>query len=406
MSAPRLILRPGREKPVLQGHPWVFSGAIARIDGEPAPSDLVDVMDSDGYFLAQGYWNPRSSIQARLLSWKDERIDDDWWRAAFARAIAARRPWLNAGHPCRLINAESDWLPGLVVDHYPDDRGTGRWLVLQALTLGIDMRKQRLAELLADALDITGVYDRSDVDIRKKEGLPAARGLLWGRAAADDRVLVREMAGYRLWVDVMSGHKTGHYLDQQANHARLSELIAQRGPNQRVLNLFSYTGSFGLAALSGGAAHVTNLDSSLPALELADANREANGLPADHSANLSGDAFQYLRAAEEADDSFDVIICDPPKFAQSAGQVERATRGYKDLNLRCFRLLNPGGLLMTYSCSGAISRDLFHKVVFGALVDSGRQAQIIAELSAGADHPVALTFPEGEYLKGLLLRVY
>ncbi len=406
MSAPQLILRPGREKPVIQQHPWVFSGAIASMCGDPEPGDIVDVLDSDGYFLAQGYWNPRSAIQARLLSWRDERIDDDWWRAAFARAINARRPWLDAGHPCRLINAESDWLPGLVVDCYPDDRQAGRWLVLQALTLGIDTRKMRLVELLAESLDITGIYDRSDADIRKKEGLPASKGLLLGHAADDDRVLVREGAGFRLWVDVLRGHKTGHYLDQQANHTSLRELIAQRGPGQRVLNLFSYTGSFGLAALMGDAAHVTHVDSSVPALDLADANRAANDFAPEMTANITGDAFEFLRSAEDAGDRFDVIICDPPKFAQSAHQVDRATRGYKDLNLRCFRLLTTGGLLMTYSCSGAISRDLFHKIVFGALVDSGRQAQIVRELSAGKDHPVALTFPEGEYLKGLLLRVY
>lgn len=406
MSAGQITLRPGREKPVLQGHPWVFSGAMDWLDGEPQPGDIIDVLDSDERFLAQGYWNPRSQILVRLLSWRDEPIEDDWWRAAFARAIAARRPWLEAGHPCRLINAESDWLPGLVVDCYPDDRGACRWLVLQALTLGIDVRKARLAELLAETLNVTGIYDRSDVDIRKKEGLRAARGLLWGEAAESDRVLVRETAGFRLWVDVLQGHKTGHYLDQQANHALLREQIARRGPGQRVLNLFSYTGSFGLAALMGGAAHVTHVDSSVPSLDLADANLAVNEFAPEAATKFASDAFEFLRSAEGAGEHFDVIICDPPKFAQSAHQVDQAARGYKDLNLRSFRLLNAGGLLMTYSCSGAISRDLFHKIVFGALADSGRQAQIVRELSAGEDHPVALSFPEGEYLKGLLLRVY
>lgn len=406
MNAAQIALFPGREKPVLQRHPWVFSGAIDWLDGNPQPGDLIDVVNSDGRFLAQGYWNSRSQISARLLSWKDERIDDGWWRAVFARAIAARRPWLEAGHPCRLINAENDWLPGLVVDYYPDDRASGRWLVLQALTLGIDTRKDWLAGLLAGMLNVTGIYDRSDADVRKKEGLRAVKGLLWGEAAPDNRVLVRETTGFRLWVDVLNGHKTGHYLDQQANHMLLKEIIAQRGAGQRVLNLFSYTGSFGLAALIGGAAHVSNVDSSRPSLDLADANRAVNDFPPERATILASDAFDFLRSAEDANERFDVIICDPPKFAQSAHQAERATRGYKDLNLRCFRLLNAGGLLMTYSCSGAISRDLFHKIVFGALTDSGRQAQIVRELSASEDHPVGLSFPEGEYLKGLLLRVY
>jgi 23S rRNA (cytosine1962-C5)-methyltransferase len=405
MSAPQVILQPGREKPVLQQHPWVFSGAIATLRGEPTPGDYVDVLDSDCYFVAQGYWNPRSAIQVRLLSWNDEVIDDDWWRASFARTIAARQPWLDASNPCRLINAESDFLPGLVVDCYPNESGE-RWLVLQALTLGIDTRKARLAELLAEALAVEGIYDRSDVDIRKKEGLAASRGLLWGRAAAEDRVLVRESAGFRLWVDLMHGHKTGHYLDQQANHRLLKNAVARRGTGQQVLNLFSYTGSFGLAALMGGAARVDNVDSSVPALDLAGVNRAANGFEPELASGIVGDAFEFLRSAEEANSRYDVIVCDPPKFAQSAGQVDRAARGYKDVNMRCFRLLDAGGLLMTYSCSGAISRDLFHKIVFGALVDSGRKAQVLRELSAGEDHPVALSFPEGEYLKGLLLRVY
>jgi len=405
VTTPTLILRPGREKPVLHQHPWLYSGAIEAVEGDPQPGDLVDIETSDGDWIACGYWNPRSALQARILTLVDEPVDDDWWRAAFGRAIAARRPWLDAGLPCRLINAESDFLPGLVVDLYPDQRG-GRWLVLQALTLAIDVRKARFASLLMELLEVDGVYDRSDVDIRKKEGLGPAKGLLLGRAADDDRVQVRESAGFALWVDLLKGHKTGHYLDQQANHALLHDVVAAREPGQRVLNLFSYTGSFGLAALRGGAERVTDVDSSAPALELATANRALNGFAPERAVSVEADAFGYLRGAEEAGDRWDVIACDPPRFAQGPGQVERAARGYKDLNLRCFRLIEPGGMLMTFSCSGAVNRDLFHKIVFGALTDSGRQAQIVRELGANDDHPVALSFPEGEYLKGLLLRVY
>ena len=406
MSSPTLILRPGREKPVRNQHPWVYSGAIERVTGNPEPGDIVTIVTSRGEFAARGYWNPRSMLQARILTWRDEPVNEAWWSAAFARAIAARRPWLEAGLPCRLAHAESDFLPGLIMDVYPDTASGERWAVLQALTLGIEVRKAELAAILQRELNAAGIYDRSDVEIRKKEGLGPQKGLLSGRAAPDNRVQVRESAGFALAVDLLKGHKTGHYLDQQANHTLLRDLISQRGPGQRLLNLFSYTGSFGLAALAGGAAHITNVDSSQGALDIAEASRALNSFPADSVTSVTGDAFQFLRAAEEAGDRWDVIICDPPKFAHRQSQVDKASRGYKDLNLRCFRLIEPGGQIMTYSCSGAITRDLFHKIVFGALVDSGRQAQIVRELSAGDDHPVALTFPEGEYLKGLLLRVY
>lgn len=405
MTTPTLILRPGREKPVLQQHPWLYSGAIAEVEGDPQPGDLVDIETSGGEWIACGYWNPRSALQARILTLIDEPVDDNWWRAAFSRAIAARRPWLDAGLPCRLINAESDFLPGLVVDVYPDQSG-GRWLVLQALTLGIEVRKAHFASLLMELLEVDGIYDRSDVDIRKREGLGPAKGLLAGRAAPEHRVQVRESAGFALWVDLLKGHKTGHYLDQQANHALLHDVVAAREPGQRVLNLFSYTGSFGLAALRGRAERITNVDSSASALELAETNLALNGFAPERAESFEADAFAFLRGAEEANDRWDVIVCDPPKFAQSPSQVDRAARGYKDLNLRCFRLIEPGGMLMTFSCSGAVSRDLFHKIVFGALTDSDRQAQIVRELGANDDHPVALSFPEGEYLKGLLLRVY
>ncbi len=401
-----VILQPGRDKPVRHQHPWIFSRGIAKVTGAPDPGDLVDVLSSNGEWLARGTWNERSQIQVRILTWHDEIVDDAWWQAAIRRAIAARAPWLNAGLPCRLIHAESDFLPGLVVDVYPDAESGERWAVLQALTMGIEVRKMQLASLLMEMLGLAGVYDRSDVDVRKKEGLGPQKGLLAGRAAGNDRVVVRESTGFRLSAHLLKGHKTGHYLDQQANHALVRDIVGQRGPEQRVLNLFSYTGSFGLAALAGGAAHVTNVDSSQAALELGEESRALNGYRGERFASVEGDAFAFLRGAEEAGARWDLIVCDPPKFAHTQSQVDRASRGYKDLNLRCFRLVEPGGMVMTYSCSGAISRDLFHKIVFGALVDSGRQAQIVRELSASDDHPVALTFPEGEYLKGLLLRVY
>lgn len=386
-----VTIRAGREKPIRQGHPWVFSGAIARAQ-DAAPGDVVTVVAHDGAFLARGYWNPRSQIQVRILTWRDEAIDDGWWRRTLARAVEARFPRLQFDSGRRIVNAESDFIPGLIVDRYAD------FLVLQALTLYIDQQKAQIARVLVDVfteagMPVRGVYERSDVDVRGKEGLKAAVGLLWGEEPPSQ--ITFHADNTRRLVDVRSGHKTGYYLDQVDNH----HLLAGLSP-QRMLNLFSYTGGFGLEA--DGA--VVNVDTSREALQLAEETYRINHRTA--PTTIQADVFQYLREAVGAGEQFDVVVCDPPKFAHTQQQVDRATRGYKDLNLHCFRLLRPGGYLMTFSCSGAISTDLFQKVVFGALVDSGRQAQIVSHLGPGNDHPVALTFPEGAYLKGLLLRVY
>ncbi|MFQ3565598.1 MAG: class I SAM-dependent rRNA methyltransferase [Aggregatilineales bacterium] len=401
----RIILRSGREKPVRNRHPWVFSGAIDRIEGDPKPGDIVDIAAGDGEFLARGYWNPRSQIQARILSWFDEPIDEEWWSRMLRRAIEARAPRSGREYACRLVNAENDFLPGLVVDRYGD------WLVLQALTLGIDQRKTQIAAALASLLSARGIYERSDVDVRQKEGLQPVSGLLRGEEPPP--LIAIEEDGIKLLVDIRHGHKTGLYLDQRQNRSLLANLIkAENGFNApRVLNLFSYTGGFGLHALAAGAGSVTHADASREALSLAEQATALNNLPSDRSEFVQVDVFQLVRHYAQQGEQFDIIICDPPKFAHSAGQIDRATRGYRDLNLHCFRLLRPGGLLMTFSCSGAIDADLFQKVVFGALIDSmptgaGRDAQILCHLGPASDHPTALTFPEGHYLKGLLLRVY
>jgi len=310
------------------------------------------------------------------------------------RAVEARahRPQKGPRAVYRLINAENDFLPGLIVDRYGD------WLVLQALTLGIDQRKQEIAKILVDLVEPKGIYERSDVDVRKLEGLKLESGALWGEKPPE-RIEVQENA--RQWVDVRYGHKTGHYLDQAVNRNLLYGLIDRIKP-VRVLNVFSYTGGFGVhAALAG--AEVVNVDSSPDVLDLARANFELNHL---QSTYVESDAFTYLREAIERKELFDVIVLDPPKFAQNKQQVDKAARGYKDINLNAFRLIKSGGYLWTFSCSGAIDADLFQKIVFGALADAGRQAQILRHLGPGEDHPVALTFPEGAYLKGLLLRVY
>jgi 23S rRNA (cytosine1962-C5)-methyltransferase len=426
-----VVIRPERTRPLLGRHPWVFSGAVESVRGSPEPGDLVDVVSKSGEFLARGYFNPRSQIQVRLLTWHDEPIDEAWWRRMLARAMTARLRDQRKQHGSisayRVVNAESDYLPGLIIDR------CGSWYVLQALTLGIEVRKEMLARLLRDvhaefypheAPDIAmrGVYERSDVDVRKKEGLPLAAGVLWGEPPSETVEISEESLRYH--VDVRRGHKTGFYLDQRINRALLRDFMADdvlpaESGGHRVLNLFSYTGGFGAAALRGSIrqpGQVINVDSSRDALELAERNFHLNFVERQpeserlnlerHAEFLQADVFDLLRDFVNERQRFDAIICDPPKFAHNAGQVERALRGYKDLNLNCFRLLNPGGCLMTFSCSGAIDAEVFHKVVASALADSGRDAQIIGRLSAGDDHPVALTFPEGAYLKGLFLRVW
>ncbi len=395
----QIIVRPDREKPIIHRHPWVFSGAVDSVRGDPQPGDIVDVVSKNGRFLARGYFNPRSQIQVRLLTWADEPIDGSWWRQMIGRALSARIQRGILPPAVRLINAENDFLPGLIVDRYGDH------LVLQALTLHIDQRKTDLARLLVEALaevgvTISGVYERSDVDVRKKEGLALQTGLLWGEEPPE--LIAVQINGTIRLVDVRAGHKTGTYLDQIGNQAFLDDFLNQRAIKGDLLSLFSYTGGFGL----GSRCQITQVDASLPALNLAEKTYQTNQFPMNRVEFIQADVFELLRDFADERRRFEVIVCDPPKFAHNAGQIERAARGYKDLNLNCFRLLQPGGCLMTFSCSGAISTDLFQKIVFGALADSGRSAQIIRTLSANDDHPVTLTFPEGAYLKGLLLRVY
>ncbi|MBE2184752.1 MAG: class I SAM-dependent methyltransferase [Anaerolineae bacterium] len=405
---PQIVIRHDREKPVIQQHPWIFSGAIQEVRGDPAPGDIVDVVSTKGRFLARGYWNQKSQIQVRILTWQDEPINDDWWRRMMQQAIVARSSGLPSNMPDkmakRLINAESDWLPGLVVDRYAD------FLVLQALTLGIDRRKHDIARLLHELMpEVKGIYERSDVDVRGKEGLKPQSGLLWGDEPPE-YIEIQE-SGSKFLVDVRKGHKTGFYLDQSANRViaqnyveKLNRLFERP---LKILNLCSYTGGFAISIINQRIASITCVDASYEVLELAERNAELN-LTANNTPELEflqADVFQLLRDYVDQGEKFDFIICDPPKFAHNAGQVDKAARGYKDLNLHCFKLLNSGGYLMTFSCSGAISTDLFQKIVFGALVDSGRQGQIVEYLSAAPDHPVALTFPEGAYLKGLLTRV-
>lgn len=404
-----VIVAKERIKPILNQHPWIFSRGITSAS-HVQNGDIVTVLDPSGNFLARGYYNAKSQIQVRLLTWHDEAIDGAWWQKNLTRAILARRALLEKHTAVRLVHAESDYLSGLVIDVY------GQYAVLQALTLGIDTRKHDIARWLVEVYNahyphrpLLGVYERSDVDVRAKEGLKASVGVLWGDAPKETFAqLIAEEHGIRFHVDAVGGHKTGFYIDQRPNRRLLAESLPSLGVERpQVLNLFAYTGGFGVyASHAHPQAQVVSVDASASALATAQENDTLNGISAGRTHFITANCFDYLRQAQEEGAQYDVIICDPPKFAQNAQQVDKAARGYKDLNLQAFHLMREGGLMLTFSCSGAITRDLFQKIVFGALADSGRQAQILAHLSAGEDHPIALTFPEGEYLKGLLLRVY
>jgi len=391
-----VILKRNRAKPVNQRHPWIFSGAIARVEGEVEDGDVVEVRDAGNNWLARGTLNRRSQIAVRLLTWRqDEEVDRAFWQQRLERAIAARQALANdpVTTAYRLVHAESDYLPGLVVDRYGD------WLVAQFLTLGVERWRDEIVAALVDLLAPRGVYERSDVDVRAKEGLEQRAGLLWGEEPPE---LVEVLEnGRRFLVYVRQGHKTGFYLDQRENRARLAQFC----DGAEVLDVFAYTGGFGVYAAMGGASQVTLVDSSAPALDLARRNLALDGCEGCNAEYVEGDVFSVLRGYRAQSRRFDVVVLDPPKFAHSRREVTRAARAYKDVNLLAFQLLRPGGVLFTFSCSGAVSADLFQKILFGAAVDAGRAAQIIGQLAQGADHPVALTFPEGAYLKGLVVRV-
>jgi len=396
-SRAKVVLKRGREKPVLNRHPWIFSGAIKNIKGECADGDIVTVVDSRGSFLAQGYLNRRSQITVRLLSWiEEETVDRGFFRHRLEQAIAVRRPLQEdpATNAYRLINAESDFLPGLVVDRYNE------YLVIQFLTLGIEKWKGEIVSLLGELLPSRGIYERSDVEVREKEGLPPATGLLAGQERPALVYILEN--GHRFIVDIKQGQKTGFYLDQRENRQKLSRYCH----GKTVLNCFAYTGAFAVYAAGAGAKKVVNVESSAEALKLAQRNMALNSFEGRDDEYVEGDVFQVLRQHRDEGRSFDLIVLDPPKFAYSQSQVQAACRGYKDINLLAMQMLRPGGILFTFSCSGLISSELFQKVVFGASVDAGRNVQIIEKLTQGFDHPILLSFPESEYLKGFICRVW
>jgi 23S rRNA (cytosine1962-C5)-methyltransferase len=395
----KITLKERRDKPVNNRHPWIFSGAIARADGDAAAGNLVSVHDSHGRYLATGYYNPTSQIRVRLLSWDSQQaIDTTFWRTRIQRALDGRATLGldEDSNAYRLINAEADGLPGLIVDRYDQN------LVIQCLTLGIDQRKEILVELLLEMLQPTRIIERSDIDVRYKEGLKPHKELLWGPDIPQN-IQIREN-GLEFLVDLWVGHKTGFYLDQRDNRLTVSK--PQYIKDKTLLNVFAYTGGFAVYAAAAGAGLIINIDSSIPALEMAEKNIALNShdRPADEF--IAGDAFEILRHYRDRGDQFDVAVLDPPKFAHSKGDVIKASRGYKDLNRLALLLLRPGGLLATFSCSGQISPDLFQKILFAASVEAGRQVQFIKPLNQAADHPILLTFPESAYLKGMLCRVW
>ncbi len=389
---PSVILKPGREKSLLRRHPWIFSGAIQSADENIASGETVDLLSTNKDFVARASYSPNSQIRARVWTFEDETVEKDFFRKRIRSAIQSRHTWSLTPDTdsYRLIYAESDNLPGLIVDRYGDV------LVLQSLTAGSEFWKETIADILMEETGLSTIYERSDADVRELEGLPQKVGILRGSVSSLQFSILEH--GLRFLVNLEHGHKTGFYLDQRMNRLRVRELAKDKD----VLDAFCYTGGFTVNALAGGATSVMSVDSSADALVLCRENISLNTLPVDRQTSLEGDVFHLLRKFRDEARSFDMIILDPPKFAPTAAQAEKAARGYKDINLLAFKLLRPGGMLVTFSCSGGIDAGLFQKIIAGSALDAGVDAQIVEHLSQGSDHPVALQFPEGAYLKGLI----
>ena len=387
-----LRLKPGKEKSLLRRHPWVFDGAIA--SGSADAGETVGIVSHDGQFLGWAAYSPQSKIRARVWSFNEsDRIDASFLIAACARSIWARGLFDIKSNGSRLIHGESDGLPGLVVDRYDDT------LVAQFSSCGSERFKAVIVDALLQLTGLTRLYERSDASVRSLEGLPEATG--WLKGAGSTEIVITEH-DWKLSLDVAGGHKTGFYLDQRDSRHKFAA-YTRRMAFKRVLNCYSYTGGFTVAALAGGASHVTSIDSSAPALERAVSNVALNGFNAARTTMIDADVNASLRQFLKDGVTFDAIVLDPPKFAPTAYHAERAARAYKDINRLALMLLEPGGALFTYSCSGGVSADLFHKIVAGAGLDSGVDAYITERMGGAPDHPMTVTFPEGEYLKGLVL---
>ena len=388
-------LKKGREKLLLSRHPWVFGGGVERVEGDVTPGDVVDVVAADGAFVGRGYHNAQSRICVRLLSWDaDTAIDAAWWDARIGSAITARA--LLEAEPAtdayRLVHAEADLLPGLIVDRYADV------VVVQFLTAGVERAREAILGALTARFPVARLYERSDTTSRRREGLEPRAG--WIRGEGPAHVEIHEH-GLTFMVNFEAGQKTGFYLDQRENRAAAASLASGR----RVLDAFSYTGAFGVTAATAGAAALTMCDTSAGALETAHWNLEHNEIGACACETVQADVFDQLRAWKAEGRRFDMVVLDPPRFATNQHQVDKALRAYKDINMLAMQLLEPGGILATFSCSGAVDAQAFTLAVSWAGLDAGRSVQILRRLSQGPDHPVLTSFPESEYLKGLLCRI-
>jgi 23S rRNA (cytosine1962-C5)-methyltransferase len=388
-----VTLKKSADSFIKRRHPWIFSGAIEKVEGNPSNGETVKIFTSNKTIVGFGSFSPSSQIRVRVWSFNpQEKIDSDFFRMKILAASKTRKQFIDTSqtNAYRIINAESDGLPGLIVDRYLD------FLVCQFLSAGAEFNKEIIIETLSEVFNPVGIYERSDVEVRTKEALQPAKGLLKG-SPPNDLIEVNEN-GFRFLVDIKEGHKTGFYLDQRDNRKLLSEF----SNGKSVLNCFSYTGGFSVYAFASGAEKVTQVEASSSALELSSKNLELNNLNSSLVENINGDVFEVLRKFRDERKTFDLIILDPPKFTESASQIQKASRGYKDINLLALKLLNPEGILFTFSCSGHISTELFQKIISGATLDSGREVKIIKQISQSSDHPVSLNFPEGLYLKGLV----
>ncbi|AZI24729.1 class I SAM-dependent rRNA methyltransferase [Pedobacter sp. G11] len=390
-----IVLKKGKEKAALQRHPWVFSGALEKIKGKPANGEVVKVFAFDHEFLAYGYYNSNSRVAVRLLEWDETQIiDRTWYESRLKQAIASRQFILSEQtNTCRLVFSEADFLPGLIVDKYAD------FLSLQILSSGIESVKNDIVDILKAQLKPKGIFDKSDATARTHEGLPIENGLLWGENPPEFLEVKENGIAYN--INIAEGQKSGFYCDQRDNR----KILASYTKGKRVLDCFSYSGGFSLNSLANDAEAVTSVDSSALAVETLQQNVTLNKFDPKKVTSIQSDVNKQLRAFKEAGELFDVIVLDPPKYAPSRSALDRAARAYKDLNRLGMLLLEKGGLLATFSCSGAVDIETFKQIIAWAALDAGKEVQIIKQFCQPEDHPVRISFSEGEYLKGLLLRV-